>query len=94
MKFALQKGEKGGRGGEKVGSVNFKTKHTKPFTQEITPLLYATVSVLQSVAHEVGVLVLVRVQIGAIFTLELHVHPREQKCGYSLDAIQLEHFII
>ena len=29
-----------GRGGEKGGNVNFKTRHIEPLTQEITPLLY------------------------------------------------------
>ena len=31
-----------GRGGEKGGSTNFKTKHTEPFTQEIPSALHCT----------------------------------------------------
>ena len=35
LKFALQRGEKG-------GNANFKIKHTEPLNQEITPPLYST----------------------------------------------------
>ena len=31
-----------GRGGEKGGNANLKTKHTEPFTQEIPSALYCT----------------------------------------------------
>ena len=38
LKFALQRGEKG-------GNANFKTKHTEPLTQEIPSALYCSLKV-------------------------------------------------